>query len=665
MEKRAITAALFLLLALILSQAALASWSLDSDYVDVELSISSGLDIIRTPGSKLEYVTANVSFIPQTISSQTVLSLKATPEPKLEGNEYIFRWDSPIPQNPVYNITAKVRTKGAFSEVRAMPFPYSGFSEEVRAFTLPGKIIDSNNSNIIEKASELASGESDYYAVVYRMADWTKENVKYDLSTLNTKASNKASWVLAKKDGVCDEITNLFIALLRAVGIPARFISGIAYTDSPKFPRNWGAHGWAEVYFPGTGWVPFDVTYGEFGYVDPTHIILKESFDSGESDTRYEWLGKDVDIAANPIVVSASLIKHSGSMPERISLSVDVVQDTVGVGSYNIIEATVTNLRNSYVSDFLFLANINEMELDGNKYRSIMLKPLETRKFYWLVKVMENMDSHYTYTFPITVANLRNTSADSQFYVIPGATVFSKQEMESVIDAAKEEESKVYSKQIGINCSQEKSSYYAYDDPEVSCVVKNTGNFPFRDLRFCFKDECRTADLAISQEKSFDYTLHAPKAGINKIEFSVDGKDVSKSFFYDLSVLDPPEISIDDVEYPAEIEFKQPYTVSFTLKKKSSSAPGEVKVKFDAAGAEKEIEQEKLSADRKFLFNLNSEDLSVKPNRFTVAVIYSDLNNRTYTENETFGVKLKNVTFGQRVVIFMYDFDRWLRNLFK
>jgi hypothetical protein len=336
----------------------------------------------------------------------------------------------------------------------------------------------------------------------------------------------------------------------------------------------------------------------------------------------------------------------------------------VGIGSYNIVEATVKNKVNSYISSMLFLAKVNELDVEKN-YQAIMLKPYETRKFYWLVKVIENLDTHYTYTFPMTVANMRNTSADSSFIVIPGATVFTKSEMQSVIDAAEKEEAKIYSKKISINCSQAQEYYYTYDDPEIECRAKNTGNFPFKSLRFCFKDECRTADLNIAQEKGYSYTLHSPKSGTNKVEFSIDGKDVSKSFFFDVEVLDEPDVSIEDIEYPSNIEFRKPYTVAFTLKKESQSIPQDGKVKFTAAGMEKEIEFKLLRADKKFLFNLNSEDLSVKPNEFQISVSFDDKNNRTYTEKEDFEISLINVTFGQRVVIWLYDADRWLRNLFK
>jgi transglutaminase-like putative cysteine protease len=664
MKKRLLIPMLIVLLALLASPAT-AVWYLTADSVTVDLVVKSSLDLERKTGASLDYLTANVSFVPKESAAQSVLSVDADPKPEAKDGTYLFRWDDPVPSSPQFEIRSRVKTKNTFHDIRKINFPYIGFPDDVAQYLEPTETIDAGNEKIIAKASELATGETDYYSVVFKMADWTKENVEYDLSTLNRKASNKASWVLARKDGVCDEITTLFIALLRAVGIPAKFVAGVAYTESPKFPENWGAHGWAEVYFPGTGWVPFDVTYGEYGYADPTHIKMKEAFDSAESDTKYEWLGRNVQVYANPITVSADLVKKEGLVPDSISISVDMLQESVDIGSYNLVEATLTNKVDSYISTLLFLAKVNELEVEGNSYQAIMLKPKETKKFYWLVKVIDTLDSHYTYTFPMTVANLRNTSADTEFYVIPGATVFSREDMEQVVDAAKKEEEKKFSKKIDIECIQKAEYYYIYDNPEIECYATNTGNFPFKELEFCFEDECIKSDLAITQKKAFPYTLHYPEPGINKIQFTVEGKDVSKTFFFDLDVLDEPKISIDDIEYPSQIEFKQPYVVSFTLEKASASTPEEVIVDFDAAGLLKKLEFNSIPVDKKLIFNLNSEDLSTKPNMYTIAVTYEDRNGKTYTQKEEFEVSLVNVTFGQRMVIFLYDIDRWIRNLFK
>jgi transglutaminase-like putative cysteine protease len=71
--------------------------------------------------------------------------------------------------------------------------------------------------------------------------------------------------------GYCDNFSTSMIVLLRSVGIPARWVKG--YTggeyiktlpnDTRMYEvRNANAHSWVEVYFPGTGWVPFEPTTG-------------------------------------------------------------------------------------------------------------------------------------------------------------------------------------------------------------------------------------------------------------------------------------------------------------------------------------------------------------------------------------------------------------------
>jgi len=69
----------------------------------------------------------------------------------------------------------------------------------------------------------LAGGRQIITRPVWKIAEWTRKSVNYDLSTLNSKTTYKASWVLAKKDGVLRRDNYIVhFALLRAVGIPAR-----------------------------------------------------------------------------------------------------------------------------------------------------------------------------------------------------------------------------------------------------------------------------------------------------------------------------------------------------------------------------------------------------------------------------------------------------------
>jgi transglutaminase-like putative cysteine protease len=66
--------------------------------------------------------------------------------------------------------------------------------------------------------------------------------------------------VLELKAGVCQDFAHLFIAVARAMGVPARYVSGYIHEE-----RRTGAvsasHAWAEGWVPGQGWVGYDATH--------------------------------------------------------------------------------------------------------------------------------------------------------------------------------------------------------------------------------------------------------------------------------------------------------------------------------------------------------------------------------------------------------------------
>jgi transglutaminase-like putative cysteine protease len=70
--------------------------------------------------------------------------------------------------------------------------------------------------------------------------------------------------VLRKRRGVCQDFAHLQIACLRALHIPARYVSGYLRTQpSPGKPRLIGAdvsHAWVSTFCPGIGWLDVDPT---------------------------------------------------------------------------------------------------------------------------------------------------------------------------------------------------------------------------------------------------------------------------------------------------------------------------------------------------------------------------------------------------------------------
>jgi transglutaminase-like putative cysteine protease len=74
-------------------------------------------------------------------------------------------------------------------------------------------------------------------------------------------AAQAPAETLAIGRGACRDLTVLFMAACRGLGIAARFVSGYqAQADTPDGQRH--LHAWPEVFLPGLGWRGFDPTHG-------------------------------------------------------------------------------------------------------------------------------------------------------------------------------------------------------------------------------------------------------------------------------------------------------------------------------------------------------------------------------------------------------------------
>jgi transglutaminase-like putative cysteine protease len=79
-----------------------------------------------------------------------------------------------------------------------------------------------------------------------------------------THAGTLATEAFGLRAGVCQDFAHVFLACLRALGLPARYVSGYLLTRPPEGrPRLVGAdasHAWASVWSPLAGWRDFDPT---------------------------------------------------------------------------------------------------------------------------------------------------------------------------------------------------------------------------------------------------------------------------------------------------------------------------------------------------------------------------------------------------------------------
>lgn len=100
------------------------------------------------------------------------------------------------------------------------------------------------------------------------------DEFEYDAKA--TTVSTPVSDVFGRRKGVCQDFAHLQIASLRALGVPARYVSGYLRTNSPPGqPRLVGSdasHAWLSVFCGDAGWIDVDPTNNVMSDVD--HITL-------------------------------------------------------------------------------------------------------------------------------------------------------------------------------------------------------------------------------------------------------------------------------------------------------------------------------------------------------------------------------------------------------
>jgi len=73
-----------------------------------------------------------------------------------------------------------------------------------------------------------------------------------------THSATSASQALDSGSGVCQDHAHVFVSCCRALGVPARYVSGYLCTDEAG-GAGMASHAWAEAWIEGAGWLGFDV----------------------------------------------------------------------------------------------------------------------------------------------------------------------------------------------------------------------------------------------------------------------------------------------------------------------------------------------------------------------------------------------------------------------
>jgi transglutaminase-like putative cysteine protease len=134
--------------------------------------------------------------------------------------------------------------------------------------TLPG-------AALLEFAAEVGRGAgTDVLTRLHDLLSATHKKIVFQ--TEATTAATTAEEAFAAGAGVCQDLTHIFLACARVLGVPARYVSGHLLKLNGQIEQE-ATHAWAEAFVPDLGWIGFDVANG--ACPAETHVRVAAGFD--------------------------------------------------------------------------------------------------------------------------------------------------------------------------------------------------------------------------------------------------------------------------------------------------------------------------------------------------------------------------------------------------
>ena len=602
----------------------------ESSSIDSTVTLSNTIELRQTGDITFDFLEVNYSWVPQTTYRQTINDIRTSPRTTV-GETIMYRYDRYQNSLP-YSVTIDVITQGERAEIKEkIPFPIQEVDPEKREYLGSSGLIDIT-PEIKRKADEIAGDEDDLYKVSVKIADWVNRNIQYNLSTLSEDADKESSWVLRNRRGVCTELSNLYISMMRSLGVPARFVTGVSYTESDLFQERWGLHGWTEVYFPNHGWVPVDPTYGQTGYVDATHITLDKSRGGDLQDTTFRWKGSGFEVRPGETqldVDATSLGKKQGD----VSLDATFQQDQVGFGSYNTLRVNVTNTEDHYVSERLIVGETQGIDYLVDRQNEIVLEPSTSKTYEFPLKIVGDQERGFRYTYPINIF-VGNTNKSESFTSLGQGDILPKP------DVVQDSEKTFF-------CSTSTQTVRVGDTITIECETSTSDT-----LNICIEDRC-----VQKAEDTFNITHNVSKPGLRTL--TVQGGE--QKSYVSINALDETIVSYENITYDQTPEYDDMIQMKIFLKKQSVSLPSNTTVTITHPYYEKTFTIGDLNNKQEINYNIPASSLHPGKNTFKLSTKYRDDLGKQYEQTKQIDINMENLSLWQQLKLYLNAIQRWIQ----
>jgi len=160
-------------------------------------------------------------------------------------------------------------------------------SKELKRFLEPDRRVPLAGT-IAELSAAQTNGLQEPLAKARAIYDYVIATMRYDKSGTGW-GNGDAIWACTAKRGNCTDFHSLFIGMMRAAGIPARFEIGFPLPADQHAGAIAGYHCWAEFYVAPYGWIPVDASEAW------KHPEKKNYFFGAHDDNRVQFtVGRDI-----------------------------------------------------------------------------------------------------------------------------------------------------------------------------------------------------------------------------------------------------------------------------------------------------------------------------------------------------------------------------------
>ncbi|MCX6502015.1 MAG: transglutaminase family protein [Microbacterium sp.] len=209
-------------------------------------------------------------MLPGTTDSQFVLSSSLEIEPSTAVNSFVDYFGTRVSSFDVLSPHRGLRiTARSLVEVRPRPIEHSGLTwerlatEAARSITTVEQLSQTPRTQphpeVVEIARSIAERYDDPGRAAHEVCMAIGYAVEYVYGVTGVHSTAAEAWEARK--GVCQDMAHIAIGALRAIGIPARYVSGYLHPQAQAeigVPVEGESHAWVE-WFAGE-WTGFDPT---------------------------------------------------------------------------------------------------------------------------------------------------------------------------------------------------------------------------------------------------------------------------------------------------------------------------------------------------------------------------------------------------------------------